>query len=83
MSYLKKRHNTWYARMGIPELARPILGRNEFVKSLQTSSKSIAEHRAILFVTDWKEQVASAISDDRLKQEALWWRTTYHESTSL
>ncbi len=45
MSYLKKRHNTWYARMGIPEVARPILGRNEFVKSLQTTLRSLAESR--------------------------------------
>ena len=50
MSYLKKRHNTWYARMGIPNSARPFIGRNEFVQSLQTQSRAIAERRVLAYV---------------------------------
>lgn len=82
MSYLKKRHNTWYARMGIPSAARPILGRIEFVKSLETTSKATAQSRAVVYIAQWKEQIAAAVSGDTIKQEANWWRTAYENAAS-
>jgi len=82
MSYIKLRHNTWYARLGIPAGARPILGRNEFVKSLQTSSKAVAQSRAVAYIAEWKEAIAHALSLDPIKQEALWWWKAYSNADS-
>ncbi|OMH36578.1 DUF6538 domain-containing protein [Motiliproteus sp. MSK22-1] len=82
MSYLKKRHNTWYARLGVPQSVRPILRRNEFVRSLQTTSRSVAARRAVAYVAEWKETIALALSTDELKKEAKWWRRAFLSAQS-
>ena len=43
MGFVVKRGENYSARLAIPKALRPILGRNEFKKSLGTTSKKEAE----------------------------------------
>ena len=55
---IEKRDNTWYALLTIPPDVRPALGKLRFCKSTRTSDKVKAQVVAILFVAQWKAEIA-------------------------
>ena len=58
-SYLYKRPGSqnWYARMMVPQKARSIVGKCEFVKSLRTPDRRAAERAAYPIIADWTQQL--------------------------
>tara|TARA_X000000950_G_scaffold231890_1_gene280626 strand:+ start:148 stop:633 length:486 start_codon:yes stop_codon:yes gene_type:complete len=63
MDFVVKRGDKYSARRVIPKALRPILGQNEFKKSLGTSSKTAAELRAALLILHWKKLIEDAKTD--------------------
>jgi hypothetical protein len=57
MGFVVKRGENYSARLAIPKALRPILGRNEFKKSLGTTSKKEAELLAAPLVLRWKKLI--------------------------
>lgn len=55
---IEKRLNTWYALLTIPPDARPALGKLRFCKSTRTSDKVKAQVVAVLYVAQWKAEIA-------------------------
>ena len=60
MGFVVKRGENYSARLAIPKALRPILGRNEFKKSLGTTSKKEAELLAAPLVLSWKKLIEEA-----------------------
>ena len=72
MGFVVKRGDKYSARIVIPKALRPILGQNEFKKSLGTSSKTEAELRAAPLILHWKKLIEDAKTDDVIaKAKAL------------
>jgi len=72
MGFVVKRGENYSARLAIPEALRPILGRNEFKKSLGTTSKKEAELLAAPLVLRWKKLIEEAKTDGvKAKAKAL------------
>ena len=63
MGFVVKRGDKYSARLVIPKALRPILGQNEFKKSLGTSSKTEAELRAAPLILHWKKLIEDARTD--------------------
>ena len=63
MGFVVKRGDKYTARLVIPKALRPILGQNEFKKSLGTSSKTEAELRAAPLILHWKKLIEDARTD--------------------
>jgi len=53
MGFVVKRGENYSARLAIPKALRPILGQNEFKKSLGTTSKKEAELLAVPLMLRW------------------------------
>ena len=60
MGFVLKRGDKYFARLVIPKALRPILGQNEFKKSLGTSSKTEAELCAAPLILHWKKLIEDA-----------------------
>ena len=60
MGFVVKRGDKYSARLVIPKALRPILGQNEFKKSLGTSNKTKAELRAAPLILHWKKLIEDA-----------------------
>ena len=60
MGFVVKRGENYSARLAIPKALRPILGRNEFKKSLGTTSRKEAELLAAPLVLSWKKLIEEA-----------------------
>ena len=72
MGFVVKRGENYSARIAIPKALRPILGRNEFKKSLGTTSKKEAELLAAPLVLRWKKLIEEAKTDGfKAKAKAL------------
>ena len=69
MGFVVKRGENYSAWLVIPKALRPILGQNEFKKSLGTTSKKEAEVLAAPLVLRWKKLIAEA-RIDRAKAKA-------------
>ena len=63
MGFVVRRGENYSARLAIPKALRPILGRNEFKKSLGTTSKKEAELLAAPLVLRWKKLIEEAKTD--------------------
>ena len=63
MGFVVKRGDKYCARIVIPKALRPILGQNEFKKSLRTSSKTETKLRAAPLVLHWKKLIEDAKTD--------------------
>jgi integrase len=63
MGFVVKRGENYSARLAIPKALRPILGRNEFKKSLGTTNKKEAELLAAPLVLRWKKLTEEARVD--------------------
>ena len=63
MGFVVKRGENYSARLAIPKALRPILGRNEFKKSLGTTSKKEAELLAAPHILSWKKLIEEAKTD--------------------
>ena len=63
MGFVVKRGENYSARLAIPKALRPILGQNEFKKSLGTTSKKEAELLAAPLVLRWKKLIEEARVD--------------------
>ncbi len=63
MSFVVRRGETYSARLVIPKKLRPILGKNEFKKSLGTSNPQEAELSAAPLVLKWKKLMKEAEQD--------------------
>jgi integrase len=63
MGFVVKRGENYSARLAIPKALRPILGQNEFKKSLGTTSKKEAELLAAPLVLRWKKLIEEARID--------------------
>ena len=63
MGFVVKRGENYSARLAIPKALRPILGQNEFKKSLGTTSKKEAELIAAPLVLRWKKLIEEARVD--------------------
>ena len=63
MGFVVKRGDKYSARLVIPKALRPILGQNEFKKSLGTSSKTEAELLAAPLILHWKKLIEDAKAD--------------------
>ena len=63
MGFVVKRRDKYSARLVIPKALRPILGQNEFKKSLGTSNKTEAELRAAPLILHWKRLIEGAKTD--------------------
>ena len=63
MGFVVKRGENYSARLAIPKALRPILGQNEFKKSLGTTSKKEAELLAAPLVLRWKKFIEEARVD--------------------
>ena len=63
MGFVVKRGENYSARLAIPKALRPILGQNEFKKSLGTTSKKEAELLAAPLVLRWKKLIEEAKTD--------------------
>ena len=63
MGFVVKRGENYSARLAIPKALRPILGQNEFKKSLGTTSKKEAELMAAPLVLRWKKLIEEARVD--------------------
>ena len=63
MGFVVKRGENYSARLAIPRALRPILGQNEFKKSLGTTSKKEAELLAAPLVLRWKKLIEEARVD--------------------
>ena len=50
--YLIRRDGIYYFRKACPKSLRPLFGRNEFTKSLRTSSLQLARKLAVTMATD-------------------------------
>ena len=61
MGFVVKRGENYSARLAIPKALRSILGRNEFKKSLGTTSKKEAELLAAPLVLRWKKLTLFAV----------------------
>lgn len=74
--YLEPRNGLWYVRVPIPDDVRDAFGgKRRFLKSLQTSSKQVAQYRALPFISKWKAAIRQARGEtDSLIREALMWR---------
>ena len=59
MGFVVKRGENYSARLALPKASRPILGQNEFKKSLGTTSKKEAELLAAPLVLRWKPSTIS------------------------
>jgi len=64
MPFLLKRAGSqnFYARMMVPAVLRPVLGKREFIKSLGTSNRAEAELRALPMIAAWKRSVRALSS---------------------
>ena len=72
MGFVVKRGENYSARLAIPKALRPILGQNEFKKSLGTTSKKEAELLAAPLVLRWKKLIEEARIDGvKAKAKAL------------
>ena len=72
MGFVVKRGDKYSARLVIPKALRPILGQNEFQKSLRTSNKIEAELRAAPLTLHWKKLIENAKTDGVIvKSKAL------------
>ena len=72
MGFVVKRGENYSARLAIPKALRPILGQNEFKKSLGTTSKKEAELLAAPLVLRWKKFIEEARVDGaKAKAKAL------------
>ena len=72
MGFVVKRCDKYSARLVIPKALRPILGQNEFKKSLGTSNKTEAELRAAPLILHWKKLIEDAKTDGVIaKAQAL------------
>ena len=63
MGFVVKRGENYSARLAIPRALRPILGQNEFKKSLGTTSKKEAELLAAPHILSWKKLIEEAKTD--------------------
>ena len=63
MGFVVNRGDKYSARLMISTALRPILGQNEFKKSLRTSSKTEAELRAAPLILHWKKLIEDAKTD--------------------
>ena len=63
MGFVVKRGENYSARLAIPKALRPILGRNEFKKSLGTTSRKEAELLAAPLILSWKKLIEEAKTD--------------------
>ena len=63
MGFVVKRGDKFSARLVIPKALRPILGQNEFTKSLGTSNTTEAELRAAPLILHWKKLIEDAKAD--------------------
>lgn len=60
-NHLRKKGDTYHARMKVPEdVRKDFEGKHEFSQTLQTSRKSEALQRASLVIVHWKQQVHEA-----------------------
>ncbi|MEE9301100.1 MAG: tyrosine-type recombinase/integrase [Alphaproteobacteria bacterium] len=72
-TYLQKRRRRWYAVLEIPKPLRPRFGRPRFVQSLETGSRTTAEHRVLPIVTAWKKDIAR-VRGEPVEDDAAYWR---------
>ena len=75
MGFVVKRGENYSARLAIPKALRPILGQNEFKKSLGTTSKKEAELLAAPLVLRWKKLIEEARVDGATAQAKALRRT--------
>ena len=58
--YLQLQHNTWYVRMRVPADVLRVIGKSEFLSSLQTSSVVEANRIASPIIAGYKAQIDRA-----------------------
>jgi hypothetical protein len=73
---IEQRKGLWYAVVVIPKDVRDAFGgKMKFIKSLQTTSKQVAQYRALSLIAKWKAAIRQARGEtDALIREALAWR---------
>ncbi|WP_018869304.1 DUF6538 domain-containing protein [Thioalkalivibrio sp. ALgr3] len=77
---LKRRYQTWYARLEVPGDVRELLGRYEFVQSLKTDSLKEAERRKWPLLDRWQAQIDEARGQLGGDPEAIGWRYALAQS---
>jgi hypothetical protein len=83
MGFVVKRGDKYSARIVIPKALRPILGQNEFKKSLGTSSKTEAELRAAPLILHWKELIEYTKTDGVIAKAKVLSRVNCVQSSRL
>lgn len=58
--FLQLQWNTYYVRMRVPADVKPIFGKGEFKKTLDTSDFSEAEILKLPLIAEWKRQIKAA-----------------------
>lgn len=72
---IEQRNGLWYAVVMIPKDVQADLGKMKFIQSLQTSSKQVAQVRALPLIAQWKAAIRQARGEtDALVKEALAWK---------
>lgn len=69
--HLQKRNGVYFARLGVPQQLRSLVGKTEYLASLRTSDKKIAEIRAMKQVAKWKEELFAYRGASQRDREAL------------
>lgn len=75
--HIEKRFNTWLATLDIPAGVRAHFGgKRRFVKSLETSSESVALRRVRPLVAEWRQLIAEARGAiiNPMDADLLYWR---------
>jgi hypothetical protein len=83
MGFVVKRRDKFSARLSIPRALRPILGQNEFKKSLGTSNKTGAELRAAPLVLHWKKLIEDAKTDGVIAKAKIFFDIASGQVTTL
>jgi integrase len=58
VSGLQLRGKTYYARLRVPDDLRPVVGKRELTKTLQTSDKRVAKQRGFSILAAWEAMFA-------------------------
>lgn len=70
MRYLKRRRQTWFARVTIPQHLRATMGREEIVRTLSTRDLSVAKRKLHAVLAEIQRDIAAAEANVVLSPES-------------
>jgi integrase len=70
MRYLKRRRQTWFARVTVPQHLRATMGRDEIVRTLRTRDLALAKRKLHAVLADIQRDIATAEANRELSPES-------------